>query len=120
MFQSPTYGTISTEKLKKTISTYMEQDKIGEYNIIVGTDSEKADGNSFDFVSAIIIHHVGYGGIYFWKRNLVKKKMSLKERIYQEAIMSLETSENLFELILENYLNRNVILSFMKTTATGA
>lgn len=80
----------------------MSKDKIGEYNIIVGSDSEKAEKDFYDFVSAIIIHHVGYGGIYFWRREVVKKKMSLKERIYQEAIMSLIASENLFSFVKKN------------------
>lgn len=84
----------------------MAENKIAEYNIIVGSDSEKADGDAYDFVSAIIIHRVGYGGIYFWRRELVKKKMSLKERIYQEAIMSLMTSENLFEFVKFNGISK--------------
>ena len=93
-YQSPTYGTVDLEKLKKIVSDFMAQDKKAQYEIIVGTDSQKVRNNVYDFVSALIIHRIGAGGIYFWKRILQDRKISLKERIFQEATMSLITSEN--------------------------
>lgn len=101
IYHSPTHGDVNLQKLKEIVSAYMSQDKRGAYDVIVGTDSQKIKGGGYDFVSALIIHHVGFGGIYFWKRTQIKRVISLKERIYQEAIMSLETSEyfvNLFRL----------------------
>src|SRR3989344_5235345 len=93
-YHSPTYGQVDLEKLKNIVSDFMKVDKKGKYEIIVGTDSQKKENNKYDFVSALIIHRVGWGGIYFWKRIVQDKKISLKDRIYQEAIMSLESSEN--------------------------
>ena len=72
----------------------MGRDKKARYEVIVGSDSQKVRTDVYDFVSALIVHRVGFGGIYFWKRDVIKRKISLKERIYQEATMSLETSEN--------------------------
>ena len=106
VYQSPTYGTVELDKLKEIISSYMATDKNGHYQIIVGSDSQKAKGGVYDFVSALIVHHVGHGGIYFWKRQVVDKKISLKERIYREAIMSLETSENFVSFFKLNGLSK--------------
>lgn len=101
-YQSPTHGKVDLEKLKKIISTFMAEDKKAKYEIIVGSDSQKVKNNVYDFVSALIIHRLGWGGIYFWKREVQDKKISLKERIYQEATMSLQTSENFVNFFKQN------------------
>lgn len=106
MFQSPTHGKVDLDKLKKIISQYMASDKGAKYEIIVGSDSQKAKNNSYDFVSALIVHRVGFGGIYFWRRELLDRKISLKERIYREATMSLETSENFINFFKVNGISR--------------
>jgi len=105
-YQSPTYGKIDLERLKKLISSYMSADKKAKYEVIVGTDSQKMEKNGYDFVSALVIHRIGFGGIYFWKREINNKKMGLKERIYHEAIMSLETSENFVNFFKTNGIAR--------------
>jgi len=105
-YHSPTYGKIDLERLKKIVSSFMGTEKKAKYEIIVGTDSQKIEKNKYDFVSALIIHRVGWGGIYFWKRLVQDKKISLKERIYQEATMSLETSENFVNFFKTNGISR--------------
>jgi len=106
MFYSPTYGQIDLTSLKKIISSFMASDKKARYEIIVGTDSQKIASMKYDFVSALIIHKVGFGGIYFWKREIITKKIGLKERIYQEAIMSLQTSENFVDFFKTNGISK--------------
>lgn len=106
MFHSPTFGLVTLEKLKKIVSSFMAKDKNARYEIIVGTDSQKIAPGKYDFVSALIIHRVGFGGIYFWKREIVEKKISLKERIYQEAIMSLQTSETFVDFFRSNGISK--------------
>jgi hypothetical protein len=105
-YQSPTYGKVDLEKLKEIVSNFMSGDKNAKYEIIVGTDSQKMEKNKYDFVSALIIHRVGWGGIYFWKRIVQDKKISLKERIYQEATMSLTTSENFVNFFKTNGISK--------------
>lgn len=84
----------------------MTERKDASYRIIVGSDSQKIKAYNYDFVVAIAIHRVGAGGIYFWKRRIIDKKMSLKERMYQEAILSLESAETIFELLRENGVSK--------------
>ncbi len=105
-YHSPTYGKVDLERLKKIISSFMAQDNKGRYEIIVGTDSQKVKKDTYDFVSALIVHRVGFGGIYFWKRQLIERKVSLKERIYQEATMSLMTSENFIHFFKVNGISK--------------
>lgn len=105
-YHSPTYGKVDLEGLKKVISSFMAADKKAKYEIIVGTDSQKVKKDSYDFVSALIIHRIGFGGIYFWKRQVIARKISLKERIYQEATMSLETSENFIHFFKVNGISK--------------
>ncbi len=105
-YYSPSYGKVDLERLKKIISSYMAQDKKATYEIIVGSDSQKVKKDTYDFVSALIIHRIGSGGIYFWKRVVQERKISLKERIYQEATMSLETSENFVSFFKLNGISK--------------
>ncbi len=93
-YESPTHGKVDLAAMKNLISRYMAQDKKARYEVIVGSDSQKTKSGSYDFVTAIIIHRIGFGGIYFWKRDILKRKISLKERIYMEATSSLEASED--------------------------
>jgi len=105
-YHSPTYGKVDLYRLKEIVTHYMSLDKGGLYQIIVGTDSQKIKGNGYDFITAFIVHHVGFGGIYFWRREQVIKTISLKERIYQEAIMSLVTSENFVAFFKSNGITK--------------
>lgn len=105
-YQSPTHGKVDLEKLKHLISAFMAENKKARYEIIVGTDSQKVRRDTYDFVSALIVHRVGSGGIYFWKRLVQERKISLKERIYQEATMSLVTSENFVKFFKTNGISK--------------
>jgi len=84
----------------------MSQDKIARYRIIIGSDSQKTKKGSYDFVVALAIHRVGSGGVYFWRREVVDQKMSLKERMYREAIMSLTSAEELSSLFRDNGISK--------------
>ncbi len=103
---SPTHGKVDLDRLKKIISSYMAVDKKANYEVIVGSDSQKIRNNIYDYVSALIVHRVGFGGIYFWKRIVIDRKISLKERIYREATMSLETSETFVHFFKTNGISR--------------
>lgn len=105
-FNSPTFGELNLERLKNTISAYMKKDKAAKYRIIVGSDSKKTRKNIHDFVCALIIHRVGQGGIYFWRREEYDKKIGLKERMYREASMSLITAEEFILFFKQNGISK--------------
>ncbi|OGK60456.1 hypothetical protein A3G65_00270 [Candidatus Roizmanbacteria bacterium RIFCSPLOWO2_12_FULL_37_7b] len=101
-FVSPTYGKLSRRALKQHISLFMKLDQSAQYRLIIGVDSQRNATHTFDFVTAVIIQRLGKGGIYFWKREVLQKKIGLKERMYTEAIMSLQSAEDIIKLFKGN------------------
>lgn len=102
IYQSPTYGHVNEERLRTLVTAYMHADKKAQYEVIIGSDSQKIKTDTYDFVSALIIHKIGSGGIFFWQRDVVAKKMGLRERIYLEAMRSLKMSEDFVSFFQKN------------------
>jgi len=59
--------------LRQKALEFIEEKPDYQYRLVVGTDSQPKNGHGVDFVTAIVVHRVGYGGIYFWKRIIDKK-----------------------------------------------
>lgn len=47
------------------------------------------------FVTAIVAHHVGHGGVYFWSSFSKSKIKDLRQRMYEEATQSLTAAQEL-------------------------
>ncbi len=99
MFQSPTYGELELAQVREKILLFLAKDPERKYELVVGTDSQPHNGSGVDFVTAIVIHRLGTGGIYFWKRTVNKKHYVLRDRMYEEATMSLEMAEIVLALL---------------------
>jgi hypothetical protein len=99
MFQSPTFGNLELSGVREKILEFLSKDPHAQYQLVVGTDSQPHNGSGVDFVTAIVIHRVGTGGIYFWKRVVNKKTYVLRDRMYEEATMSLEMAETVLTLL---------------------
>jgi len=93
-YNSPTYGQLDWQDALAKMIWFMSRDTKGHYEIIIGTDSEAQNGNA-DFVSAVIVHKKGKGGVYFWGRQRILNLHSMKQRIWQEALISLALAEKL-------------------------
>ena len=98
-FRSPTLGILKLEHVLINISEYIKSLPNYKYKIIIGTDSEGKIGKQVDFVTAIIVHRIGAGGVYFWKRTLTSTFYTLRDRIYQEALISIEFAQDLLEIV---------------------
>lgn len=95
-FNSPTLGRLDFPRLLEEIKNFMARESSAKYDIIVGSDSENhADG--VDFISAVIVYRFGFGGRYFWRRIRAGQKMEMRDRIYQEAVLSLASAQRLME-----------------------
>ena len=99
MFQSPTYGGLELVQIREKILEFLAAEPERKYRLVVGTDSQPHNGSGVDFVTAIVVHRVGVGGIYFWKRIVNKKIYVLRQRMYEEATMSLEMAETVVALL---------------------
>jgi predicted RNase H-related nuclease YkuK (DUF458 family) len=98
VFNSPTQGRMTPEELIADIADFMKADRQAYYKLVVGSDSQGKKENGervVDFVTAIIIHRLGKGGRYFWKRERKTKIGSIRDKIYNETLLSLETAQEL-------------------------
>ena len=99
MFQSPTHGPLELSQIREKILLFLAGDPEKKYQLVVGTDSQPHNGEGVDFVTAIVVHRIGVGGIYFWKHTVNKKHYVLRQRMYEEATMSLDMAETVLALL---------------------
>ena len=92
-FHSPTKGPMSLKEVTKDILGFVKEDHKREYNLVIGSDSHGQ--GEVDFVTAIVIHRIGKGGRYFWKRSKKIKTNSLRHKVWQEVTFSLDLAQNL-------------------------
>ena len=103
-FNSPTFGRLDFVEMVGRIAKYMEEVPDQKYRVVIGTDSQMHNRTEADFVSAVIVHRVGSGGIYFWTREKVAKPYALRERIYEEATRSMGLAEEFLGAFREKVL----------------
>lgn len=84
---------LSIPQVVRAITDFMGEDPEHRYKITLGTDSELLATKQADFVTAIVVHRVGNGGRYFWRRFNLGKFHTLRDRIIQEVMISLEAAQ---------------------------
>ena len=94
-FHSPTHGQLTQTDLVGRIRDFVVASQDHEYRLIIGTDSLPNAAGQVYLVTAIVLHRVGNGGIYFWQRQLTKKLVTLRDRMYAEALTSIATAQKL-------------------------
>ena len=103
-FRNITKGRLSWKGIGTEIKDFVISGPENQYQLIIGSDSRtKRDKKKkdLDLVTAIVIHRKGRGGRYFWKKRKVENIYSLKEKLYQETIASLETAHKLIGILKE-------------------
>ena len=98
-FYSPTHGSLTMDKLRLHALKFMGSMPDYKYSLVIGTDSQPKNSHGVDFITAIVIHRIGFGGIYFWKRIIDPNKYVLRTRIYKEATLSLSCAEEVLKLL---------------------
>ncbi|OGM31990.1 hypothetical protein A2803_02780 [Candidatus Woesebacteria bacterium RIFCSPHIGHO2_01_FULL_44_21] len=97
-FVSPSVGALSVPRMISEITNFVKSDPGSYYKLVIGTDSQVRHTNGLaecDYVTAIIIHRLGTGAKYFWKKEKVKIAPVLRDKIYKETTMSLNAAETL-------------------------
>ncbi|HEY4475481.1 MAG TPA: ribonuclease H-like YkuK family protein [Candidatus Paceibacterota bacterium] len=96
LFNSSFGLKLNQEQIVRELINFMKADERRRYKLLIGTDSEKNSGGTADFVTAIVIHRVGNGGRYFWRRIVNNRKFhTLRDRILEEVLMSLDVAKEL-------------------------
>lgn len=89
---SPTYGKVSMDQIAAII-----REKVltghGEFNVMIGTDSQNFDKTKM--VMVIALHNVGRGGIFFYEVSNVRRIENVKEKLIYETTLSLQCAEQL-------------------------
>ncbi|MBI4028827.1 MAG: ribonuclease H-like YkuK family protein [Candidatus Blackburnbacteria bacterium] len=101
-FVSPTEGLLGVEQMLVHISSFIASAPEAFYRVVIGTDSQTKRINNeaeIDFVTAVVVHKIGHGARYFWRREKQKKKYVLREKIYTETIKSLEFAEQFVPML---------------------
>lgn len=101
-FFSPSKGELSLEELILEISQYIREEPDCLYRLVIGTDSQIRGSNGLSeifFVTAVVLHRIGFGGRYFWAKEKRAQKMFLRDRIYTETLLSLALAETVVPLI---------------------
>lgn len=87
-FVSPTKGRLSIEQIVQDIAAFKEEEPSASYKLIIGTDSQTREDTCF--VTAIIVHRIGKGGRYYYRRKYMPDIRNLRHKIFTETSMSLE------------------------------
>jgi len=106
MFHSPTWGQLELPQVREKILSFLAFNPESTYQLVVGTDSQPHNGAGVDFVTAIVVHRIGHGGIYFWTRIVNKKIYVLRQRMYEEATLSLEMAETVLALLHKDGISK--------------
>ena len=94
---------VSVKEVVQEIIAFMRADENRRYKVTIGTDSQLLSGpthvgssgtsGTADFVTAVVVHRIGNGGKYFWRRMPKEKTHTLRERIVKEVLISLDVAK---------------------------
>ncbi len=90
IYHSPTYGPLTLDDLIERMFAFQQLRPDMGYHLLIGTDSMPGICGEAIMVTAMALQRVGNGGLYFWKRERFQHLMTLRQRIYQEALCSVE------------------------------
>ena len=95
---------LTVEGVVREIINFMRAEPERKYAVTIGTDSELIPGHKADFVTAIVVHRVGNGGRYFWRRFELDKMHTLRDRIIREVLISLDIAKLTLEELKKSKL----------------
>lgn len=99
LFNSSFGLKLDAKAVVQEIIRFMRADEKRSYKIVIGTDSKLLSGDSADFVTAVVVHRVGNGGRYFWRRAEFENFHTLRDRIIREVLLSIDVAKDLLETL---------------------
>lgn len=110
-FISPTKGVMTMEAMLQDLDEFILAGPQEKFRLIIGTDSQP--GNNYSgkgkigkrtcFVTAVIIHREGKGARFYYRKVYRHPFQSLKQRIMDEAGLSLELALSLIDRMATCY-----------------
>jgi len=100
LFISPSKGKLSFVEMMDDVICYIKDLPSSSYKIIIGTDSMVR--NETCFVTAVVVHRLGKGAMYYYHKNIQRKIKSLRQKIFYETALSLELGSQIAEYFSKN------------------
>ena len=88
VFNSPTRGRMTFEAMMRDIVDYIKGLPASSCKIIIGSDSQVKSDTCF--ITAVIVHRLGKGARYYYRKKIHRKIISLRQKIFYETALSLE------------------------------
>ena len=99
LFQNARHDQIRFEEVIERIIKFVNDDPNYTYRLSIGTDSMTYDERNF--VLAVVLHRVGNGGIYFYKKFIQPAVRDLRTKLYTETQLSIDTTDLIVTELLE-------------------
>ncbi len=87
-FTSPSKGRMTFEQMMTDVLEYIRGLPSSSYRIIIGSDSQVKRDTLF--ITAVIVHRLGKGARYYYRKKFQRKIKSLRQKIFYETALSLE------------------------------
>lgn len=97
---SPTYGQLAIDEVIEHIRSYIREVPDAAYKIVIGTDSHTTQRGT-TMVTALIVHRVGRGARFYFRRQRSRAIKDLRLRIYKETELSLNLTQKLMRYGLD-------------------
>jgi predicted RNase H-related nuclease YkuK (DUF458 family) len=101
-FVNSSGASLKSNEVVREIVAFMTAEPSRRYKVTIGTDSLLLSSKNADFVTAIVVHRIGNGGRYFWRRFELGKFYTLRDRMIQEALLSLDLAKDILSALKEN------------------
>lgn len=101
-------GRITTEELVGRVFIYISQDPTAEYKLYIGSDSQ-VHRKTTSYATAVAIHRVGKGGIYFISQHKTKGRDRIIERLIKETEESIIVVQALADAGIEDHIDHDNI-----------
>lgn len=102
-FTSPTRGRISFEQMMEDISGFIRGLPSSTYKLIIGSDSQVKTDTCF--ITAVVVHRMGKGARYYYRKKMQRKIKSLRQKIFYETALSLEVGGMVAKYLAESGLS---------------
>lgn len=87
-FVSPSKGRMGFDEMMRDIIDYIKDIPTSAHKIIIGSDSQVKRDTCF--VTAVIVHRLGKGARYYYRKKTQRKIKSIRQKIFYETALSLE------------------------------
>jgi len=102
-------GQFDFNEMCEEIKNFINEDNSYMYKISIGSDSQKHD-QIHKYITAIVVHRLGKGAQYYYKIDEILNINSLKQKIMQEALLTLQTVLDVENQLEDILLEKNIVI----------